>query len=82
MNPTMAIDSPAVICQVRSLKRPLDHAKGIPRKPDTKYGGAVRSSAVVDRKPLGNQLEKILTMTGAYLHCLDDRGKEIVERAS
>lgn len=45
--PPTARVRPPVICQVRSLKWPELHANGIPSIPDTKYGGAVRRSAVV-----------------------------------
>ena len=51
MNPTMAVVRPAVICQVRSWKRPDDHPKRIPAAPAKMKGGQVKTRVTVRLNP-------------------------------
>lgn len=49
--PTMAVDRPTVICQVRSWKRPELQPKRMPAAPAKMKGGQVKTSVTVRLKP-------------------------------
>ena len=50
-NPTNAVPMQAVICQARSLNLPEEIPTRMPKAPDTRYGGHVKTRVTVLSKP-------------------------------